>query len=244
MKFFTLSDLKDARAWAAIIFARARRGRIRGLPSGRARSAPAVPSRPSPEVSSATANDRVVFEHVVAALIHRSGYERIATPDCSDRTIRRHLKLGRETSRPSPRHPAAGARRARSWSTAAREASNDQSPPKQQEYPRALSRPAPAGMTPPLLAPTFVATQAQVGPVPARVTGHLDVGYDSGVTRDLLAGLGFNGEISRKESPASIQADQCWVVERTRSWMNGKGRALLLTGSAGSAPSSSRRAAS
>jgi hypothetical protein len=33
----------------------------------------------------------VVFEHVVAALVHGSGYERIATPGCSDRTIRRRL---------------------------------------------------------------------------------------------------------------------------------------------------------
>ena len=35
--------------------------------------------------------DRVVFEHVVAALVHGSGYERIATPGCSDRTIRRRV---------------------------------------------------------------------------------------------------------------------------------------------------------
>jgi hypothetical protein len=34
---------------------------------------------------------RVVFEHVMAALVHGSGYERIATPGCSDRTIRRRL---------------------------------------------------------------------------------------------------------------------------------------------------------
>ena len=33
--------------------------------------------------------DRVVFEHVVAALVHGSGYERIAPAGCSDRTIRR-----------------------------------------------------------------------------------------------------------------------------------------------------------
>lgn len=36
--------------------------------------------------------DRVVFEHVVAALVRGSGYERIATPGCSDRTIRRRLR--------------------------------------------------------------------------------------------------------------------------------------------------------
>jgi len=33
--------------------------------------------------------DRVVFEHVIAALVHGSGYERIASPGCSDGTIRR-----------------------------------------------------------------------------------------------------------------------------------------------------------
>jgi len=31
-------------------------------------------------------SDRVVFEHLVAALVHGSGYERIASPGCSDRT--------------------------------------------------------------------------------------------------------------------------------------------------------------
>src|SRR5919106_3537455 len=36
--------------------------------------------------------DRVVFEHVIAALVHGSGYERIASADCSDATIRRRLK--------------------------------------------------------------------------------------------------------------------------------------------------------
>lgn len=35
--------------------------------------------------------DRVVFEHVVAALVHGSGYARIARPGCSDRTLRRRV---------------------------------------------------------------------------------------------------------------------------------------------------------
>jgi hypothetical protein len=35
--------------------------------------------------------DRVVFEHVIATLVHGSGYERIASPGCSDRTIRRRV---------------------------------------------------------------------------------------------------------------------------------------------------------
>ena len=33
--------------------------------------------------------DRVVLKHVIAALVHGSGYERIASPGCADRTIRR-----------------------------------------------------------------------------------------------------------------------------------------------------------
>src|SRR5690242_13077481 len=37
-------------------------------------------------------SDRLVFEHVIAALVHGSGYERIAGPGCSDRTIRRRLR--------------------------------------------------------------------------------------------------------------------------------------------------------
>ena len=37
-------------------------------------------------------SDRTVFEHVVLALVHGSGYERISTPGCSDRTIRRRVK--------------------------------------------------------------------------------------------------------------------------------------------------------
>jgi hypothetical protein len=36
--------------------------------------------------------DRVVFKHVVAALVHGSGYERITTSARSDRTIRRRVE--------------------------------------------------------------------------------------------------------------------------------------------------------
>jgi hypothetical protein len=33
----------------------------------------------------------VVFDHIIAALVRGSGYERLASPDCSDRTIRRRV---------------------------------------------------------------------------------------------------------------------------------------------------------
>jgi hypothetical protein len=42
----------------------------------------------------------VVFDHVIAALVHGSGYERMATLGCSDRTIRRRpRRLGRRRGR-------------------------------------------------------------------------------------------------------------------------------------------------
>ena len=50
---------------------------------------------------------RVVFEHVVAALVHGSGYERIATPGCSDRTIRRRLAEWAEAGLAEALHAAA-----------------------------------------------------------------------------------------------------------------------------------------
>lgn len=36
-------------------------------------------------------SDRVVVDHVVAALVHGSGYERVVSPGCSDRTLRRRV---------------------------------------------------------------------------------------------------------------------------------------------------------
>ena len=81
----------------------------------------------------------------------------------------------------------------------------------------------------PLLGPTFEAAKTQVGRLPAQVTSHLDAGYDSGVTRELLVELGFEGEISRKGVPAPIQVGKRWVIERTHSWMNGYGKLRRCT---------------
>jgi hypothetical protein len=80
-----------------------------------------------------------------------------------------------------------------------------------------------------LLAPTVEAAKAQVGPLPERPKAHLDAGYDSQVSRDLLTELGFDGEISRKGVPAPIQVGKRWVIERTHSWMNGYGKLRRCT---------------
>ena len=82
----------------------------------------------------------------------------------------------------------------------------------------------------PLLAPTLQAASRQLDHLlPADRTCHLDRGYDSQPTRQLLDQLGFNGEIARKGVPAPIQAGARWVVERTHSWMNGYGKLRRCT---------------
>jgi hypothetical protein len=65
----------------------------------------------------------------------------------------------------------------------------------------------------PLLAPTLQAASRQLDAIlPAGRTCHLDRGYDSTVTRQLLHALGFEGQIARKGIPAPIQAGTRWVV--------------------------------
>jgi transposase len=49
---------------------------------------------------------------------------------------------------------------------------------------------------------------------------HLDSGYDSGKTRNLLAERRLHGKIATKGMKAPIQASQRWHVERTNSWHN------------------------
>lgn len=72
----------------------------------------------------------------------------------------------------------------------------------------------------PLLGPTLDVLDG-LGPLPDEITVHLDRGYDSTVTRDLLADRDLTGRIAAKGSkPAPIQAGQRWVVERTHAWVN------------------------
>lgn len=52
--------------------------------------------------------------------------------------------------------------------------------------------------------------------LPDTITVHLDAGYDSRKTRDLLRVLGCDWEISKKGTP--LQTGARWVVERTNSW--------------------------
>lgn len=61
---------------------------------------------------------------------------------------------------------------------------------------------------------------ADLGPQPEDITVHLDSGYDSGKTRDELAGRGLHGQIAHKGEKAPIQTSGRWQVERTNAWHN------------------------
>ena len=90
----------------------------------------------------------------------------------------------------------------------------------------------------PLLEPTLAGIVDMIGPLPQYrdLRGdnefpnvHLDRGYDSRKSRDLLDRLGFDAHIAAKGQPAPIQAGQRWPVERLHSWMNGYGKLRRCT---------------
>jgi hypothetical protein len=200
---------------------------------------------------------RVVFEHVVAALVHGSGYERIATPGCSDRTIRRRLAEWAELGLAEALHAAAlraydqiiglelGDVAVDGCLTKAPGGGERAGPSPVDRRKGGLKRSLategygiPLGITSaganrhdsPLLAPTLQAASRQLDQIlPGRRTCHLDRGYDSTTTRQLLHALGFEGQIARKGIPAPIQAGTRWVVERTHAWMNGYGKLRRCT---------------
>jgi transposase len=199
--------------------------------------------------------DRVVFEHVLAARVHGSGYERIASPGCSDGTIRRRLKEWAAAGLSEQVHAVAVAAYDRMIGLELDDLAVDGC------ITKAPSGGEVAGRSPvdrgkgglkrsvvtegtglplhlvaaganrhdaPLLAPTLAGLDKLDG-LPDDVTIHLDRGYDGRPTRALLDTLGFDGVIARKGVPAPIQAGSRWVVERTHSWMNGYGKLRRCT---------------
>ncbi len=63
-------------------------------------------------------------------------------------------------------------------------------------------------------------TLDKLGPMPERMSVHLDRGYDSEATRRRLHDRGLEAAISEKGKPAQLGATKRWVVERTNSWNN------------------------
>jgi hypothetical protein len=202
-------------------------------------------------------SDRVVFEHVVAALVHGSGYERIASPGCSDRTIRRRLKawaalgIGEQVHALALRAydqmiglelgdvavdgcitkaPCGGERAGPSPVDRRKGGLKRSVATENYGIPLGIAS-APANRhDSPLLAPTLQAAADQLdSKLPGERTCHLDAGYDSRPTRQTLSELGFDGQIARKGTPAPLQATRRWPVERTHSWMNGYGKLRRMT---------------
>jgi hypothetical protein len=200
--------------------------------------------------------DRVVFEHVLSALVQGSGYERIATAAGSDRTIRRRLKDWARWGLAPALHARClaafdkmigrrlGDISADAAITKAPCGGEKAGPSPVDRRKGGLKRSVAADTTgvplglvsaganrhdSPLLAPTLEPLGAQVQPLPSAVTVHLDRGYDSHVTRALLDSLGFSGAIARKGVPAPVQAGKRWVVERLHAWMNNYGKLRRCT---------------
>ena len=200
--------------------------------------------------------DRIVFEHVIAALVHGSGYERIATPGCSDGTIRRRLAEWSQAGLAQQLHQIALAGYERMIGLDLDDLSVDgsitkaigggdyagRSPvdrgkggTKRSVLTEATGVPvhlvcAPANRHDSLLLePTLAGLKPFVPILPRTASVHLDAGYDSATTRQLLADLGLTGRIASKGIPAPIQAGKRWVVERTHSWVNGYGKLRRVT---------------
>jgi IS5 family transposase len=81
----------------------------------------------------------------------------------------------------------------------------------------------------PLLSETLDAVTETLGELTEQVSVHLDRGYDSKVTRQLLEERGLLAEISQKGKPAPLQATKRWVVERTSSWHNAHKKLMWCT---------------
>jgi hypothetical protein len=200
--------------------------------------------------------DRVVFDHVIAALVHGSGYERLASPGCSDRTIRRRLTewaqagIGQELLRIGldaydrmiglnlsdlavdgsiTKSPCGGEVSGRSPVDRGKQGTKRSIACDGDGIPLHLLAARANDHDSPLLEPTLAGICDRIGPLPDQPCLHLDRGYNSAKTRDLLEILGYDADIAVKGTPAPIQAGKRWPVERTHSWMNGYGKLRRFT---------------
>ena len=199
---------------------------------------------------------RVVFEHIVAAMVHGSGYEIIASAGCSDRTIRRRLTEWAHKGLGQKLHQLALAAYdkivglelddlATDGCITKAPCGGDKAGPSPVDRRKGgLKRSAttdangvPLGIVSaganrhdsPLLDPTIENTKQQVGPLPKKPVMHLDSGYDGKPSRDVLTAHDMVGEIAKKGIPTPIQVGKRWVVERTHSWMNNYGKLRRCT---------------
>lgn len=189
--------------------------------------------------------DRVVFEHVVQALVHGSGYERISSPGCSDRTIRRRVTLWAQMGISQALHrivleaydrmiglgldeisvdgcitkaPCGGEKAGRSPVDRGKQGLKRSVASDACGVPLGIVSDGANRHDSPLLGPTLAAAKEQAGAMPEAVNVNLDRGYDSIKSRVLIGELGFSAEIACKGVPAPIQASTSagWWSARTR----------------------------
>ena len=252
MKVLTLRDHRSARACRAILPHRPLFAELEALLGAEPEFSPNHPwgchRRRIP--------NRVVFEHIVAAMVHGSGYEIIASAQCSDRTIRRRLKAWAKQGIGQKLHQIALAAYdkiiglelddlATDGCITKAPCGGDKAGPSPVDRRKGgLKRSAttdargvPLGIVSaganrhdsPLLKPTIDNVKQQVGPLPEKPVMHLDSGYDGKPSRDVLAEHDMIGEIAKKGIPSPIQVGKRWVVERTHSWMNNYGKLRRCT---------------
>ena len=191
--------------------------------------------------------DRVVFDCVIAALVHGSGYERVAVPGCSDRTIRRRLAVWAErgvtrdllrtalagydrmlgldlddlsVDGSITKSPCGGEVSGRSPVDRGKQGTKRSVVTDGGGLPLHLVPAAAGAHDSPLLEPTLAGVPDAIGPLPDGACVHLDAGYDSAKTRDTLTERRLHGEIAHKGEKAPIQATRRWHVERTNAWHN------------------------
>lgn len=200
--------------------------------------------------------DRVVFEQVIAALVHGSGYERIASQECSDRTVRRRLQEWAAAGLSEQLHtlalraydrmigldladlaadgcltkaPVGGEVAGRSPVDRGKQGLKRSVVTDGAGVPLHVVAAGANRHDSPLLGATLAGLDKLDRDLPDTVLVHLDRGYDHGPTRTLLETFGFDGAIARRGVPAPVQAGARWVVERTHSWMNGYGKLRRCT---------------
>lgn len=195
--------------------------------------------------------DETVFRLVIEALVHGSGYERIAVRGCSDWTIRNRVKTWSALGPAHELHRLALAAYDRMIGLELEDVSADgchtKAPVKGEKAGRSPVDRGKQGLKRPtlveargvplaiasdganrhdskLLEPTIVAAERQLGLLPANARIHLDSAYNGKPCRKVLDDHHLVGQIAAKGVPAPIQVGKRWVVERSQSWMNGYGK--------------------
>ncbi|MCA9878843.1 MAG: transposase [Thermomicrobiales bacterium] len=189
-------------------------------------------------------SDRIVFAHVIAALVHGSGSERIATPGCSDRTIRRRVREWAEAGLMAHLHALVlaqddhpigldllhvcvdgGITKAPSGGEMAGKSPVDRG---KQGRKRSLLTDA-AGVPLHLVAAGATCPDSRllagrsVG-LPVGLPVLLDRGYRGAAVQAVLAEHGGVGVRPASGAPVAGSVGARWVVEGTHSWPNDFGR--------------------